>query len=464
MVLRKALRLGDTPRLAFVGAGGKTSAIFHLASSYTGRVIITTTTHFSVEQSQWGDYHFIPETIEDLGQFLDEIPNGIIILTGPFEDQRATGLSLEILTWLDQYCHAYALPMLVEADGSKQRPLKAPAQHEPAIPPFVQTVVVTAGVSSIGNPLNSEWVHRPENYEGLSGLKTGERITPGSIVKALSHPDGGLKGIPVGARKIVFLNQVDTPKLLETTGEMAKSLLINYDAVIVGSVKPGLIEEHPNIQPCVRTYPDITARIHAVHEPVAGIILAAGSAQRYGRPKQLLEWHGKPLVWHATRKALVAGLQPVIVVSGAYSDLVERVLADLEAVIVYNPEWRQGQSTSVRKGVRAIPPQIGGAVIFLADQPQTPVQLVDLLLKAHAENLTPIVVPTVEGRRGNPVLFDKDLFPELMTLTGDAGGRQLFWQHDIFEVEWDDPSIFLDIDTPDDYRRLIEKKDIYSCN
>ena len=167
------------------------------------------------------------------------------------------------------------------------------------------------------------------------------------------------------------------------------------------------------------------AEVHAVYQPVAGIILAAGSAQRMGHPKQVLEWDGEPLVRRAARTALEAGLDPVVVVTGAYPEEVVRALEGLNLRVVNNPDWEDGQSTSVRAGVAALPARTDAAVFLLADQPFVSSQLIRELFDRHAQTLAPIVAPSVMGQRANPVLFDRRTFSDLMALTGDSGGRQV---------------------------------------
>jgi probable selenium-dependent hydroxylase accessory protein YqeC len=103
----------------------------------------------------------------------------------------------------------FRVPLLIEADGSRMRPLKAPGEHEPPIPAFATQVVVVAGLTALGQPLTSDWVHRPERFAALSGLEMGQAITSEAVARALSHLSGGLKNIPAGARRVVLLNQAD---------------------------------------------------------------------------------------------------------------------------------------------------------------------------------------------------------------------------------------------------------------
>jgi molybdenum cofactor cytidylyltransferase len=196
------------------------------------------------------------------------------------------------------------------------------------------------------------------------------------------------------------------------------------------------------------------SEVLGVFEAVAGIVLAGGESQRFGEPKQLLTWKGESFVRRVAKTALKAGLNPVLVVSGAYPEAVEKEVGDLPVQIVPNLVWRQGQGTSVSAGIKALSPASGAVVFFLADQPQIPTELVLRLLDTHARTLAPVVAPWVGQQRANPVLFDRDLFLDLSRLGGEAGGRQIFSRDDVFKVPWNDPTILLDVDTPEDYMRL----------
>jgi molybdenum cofactor cytidylyltransferase len=330
--------------------------------------------------------------------------------------------------------------LLIEADGSRQKPLKAPAAHEPPIPTFADIVVVVAGLSALDKPLNDEHVHRAGIFSQLSGLPLGSLVTPQAIVEVLSHPLGGLKNMPPNARRIALLNQADTPEAQSVGGRLAHELLSHFDSVIVEAL------EHDNLQ---------------TFEPCAGIILAAGESTRFGALKQLLDWKGKPFVRQVAETALKAGLEPVVVVTGFRAADVESTLTGLPVKIIHNSEYQQGQSTSIRAGVQAVFPQgrrgVGAAVFLLADQPQIPVDVIRALVESHGQNMQAILAPLVlEDRRANPVLFDRDTFPDLMQLTGDVGGRGIFDKHRVEYLPWHDDTLLLDVDKPQDYQRLKE--------
>jgi molybdenum cofactor cytidylyltransferase len=445
MKLSYALRLSSAPRLALVGAGGKTTALFQLAREFNTPVLVTTTTHLSVEQAQLGDVHFIVESPDQIAALQTGQVRGVCVFSGPPDGAgRLAGLAAPALERLLRLADDLSLPLLIEADGSRQLPVKAPAAHEPAIPPFVDTVVVLAGLSALDKPLSPQTVHRPEAFARLSGLSSGDVIDAAALRRVLVHPQGGLKGIPPGARRILLLNQADTEALQSQARAMllprpGQPLLFPaYHAVLVASL--------------------IQQQVFAVHEPVAGIVLAAGGASRFGAPKQLLSYEGTPLVRRVAQVALASGVDPLIVVSGAFTPQISQALDGLAVELAHNPNWQEGQSTSVRLGVQRLPTDAGSVIFFLADQPFVTEGLVQALVEAHASDLAPIVAPLVDGRRSNPVLFDRRTWADFAALTGDAGGRTLFARYPAAWVPWHDPRLLLDIDTPEDYRRLLDQK------
>ncbi|MBN2387107.1 MAG: putative selenium-dependent hydroxylase accessory protein YqeC [Anaerolineales bacterium] len=443
MNLSQALRLPSAPCLALVGAGGKTTALFMLARQLAP-AIVTTTTHLGAWQVHLADRHLILSSPADLAALEKDALQGVTLVTGPLEGQRAHGVDESIASWLHAFCERRCLPLLVEADGSRAKPLKAPADHEPAIPPFVETVVVVAGLSALGGALAQENVQRVEQFRRVSDSSDQQRITPELVAKVLTSEQGGLKNIPIGARRVALLNQADTPALQAQGKQLAEAILPAYDAVVIAALQPA-------------GQPTINSLVHATIEPVAGILLAGGEASRFGQPKQLLDFHGQPFVRAAARAAITAGLSPVIAVSGAHAQAVEAAVEGLPLTTIHNSDWQSGQATSIRTGVGALSSRVGAVIFLLADQPQVTPAVLRALTESHSATLAPIIAPLVLEQRANPVLFDRVTFPDLRALCGDTGGRALFTHFPVNYLPWHDASLLTDVDTPDDYRRLLDE-------
>lgn len=451
MNLVQAIRLTGNEAVALVGSGGKTTALFQLARQLKPPVIVSTTTHLSIQQARFADLHFLVRTVEDLEDLKNSISPDVILVTGdPTQEGRLAGLPPHLLNNLFRITKEKDIPFLIEADGSRQKPLKAPSNHEPVIPDFVSIVVIVAGLSGLGKPLSSEWVHRPESFAHISGLQIGETITSDALERVLTSPEGGLKGIAENCRRVIILNQADSMESQAQAQKMSLNLLNYSAAVCVASLEP-TFDQPTSRRADEYLYPTI----YAVHERVAGVVLAGGGSKRFGKPKQILTWRGKTFIQQVVSTALVAGLSPLILVTGANHDQIIKLVGEEVKQVIHNPEWESGQSTSVRAGLSALDPNVGGAVFLLVDQPQIPATLIRALVELHASTLAPIVAPMVNDRRANPVLFDRVTFPDFVDLRGDQGGRALFARNPVSWLEWQDESILLDVDSPEDYQRLL---------
>ncbi len=201
----------------------------------------------------------------------------------------------------------------------------------------------------------------------------------------------------------------------------------------------------------------MTHAILSSDDKVAAIILAAGASLRMGKPKLLLPWQGKPIIHYAVNAALDSGLDPVLVITGKYHKEICQALSGTPVTIVENDNWLEGQSSSVRRGIEALPQDTLAVVFLLGDQPLIPASAISALVKHYLEAKTrPLVLaPRIDGKRANPVLFDKAVFPDLKLLTGDAGARQIFAQYPPTFIDMDEPDLLLDIDSPEDYEKLI---------
>ena len=186
---------------------------------------------------------------------------------------------------------------------------------------------------------------------------------------------------------------------------------------------------------------------------IAAVILAAGRSTRMGGPNKLLaELNGKPLVRTVTEQALASNASDVIVVTGYQAAEVEKALAGLKVKFVRNPDFAAGIASSVKAGIAAVPQDADGAVVCLGDMPLIDAHLIDRLIDAFAPDRGQLIaVPVSNSRRGNPVLWSRRFFDELMTLDGDIGARHLIARHGeaVAEVAVEGHGAFLDIDTPE---------------
>lgn len=444
--LRCALRLErlSRPVVAFAGGGGKSAAMFRLARELaaTGRrVVVTTTTRIFEAQIGLNPAWLTADALDRLNDLLTT--HGRVLITGG-SDGRGKAIGLDPAEVDRLAARPDVDAVLVEADGSRMRPFKAPAAHEPVIPSSTTHLVPVVGADVLGQPLDEGHVHRAELVAALADVPLRTPITPEIVAAILTHPQGGVKGRPAGARVVPLVNKAD----LNPDGAIAvaRALLRSpaIDEVIVGAVRRA----------------DAGLRVYG---RTAGVILAAGQATRFGRTKQLMPWNGSTLVGHMAQTALAAGLDPVLVVVGHEARRVAAAVAHLPVRIVPNPDYVQGQSTSLRAAVQTLlesvspeSPGANAALFLLADQPGVTPAIIAALQEAHRASLAPIVVPRFRGQRGNPVLFDRTLWPELLSIRGDSGGRALFRAHGaaIAAVDFDTPVVVQDIDTLDEYEAL----------
>jgi len=214
-------------------------------------------------------------------------------------------------------------------------------------------------------------------------------------------------------------------------------------------------DQIPMTNPQSATCTEPSRSIGNPQSAVAAIVLAAGESHRFGQPKQLMPVGDKTMIQHVVDITLDSPIEQVIVVLGCRATEIRASLASRPVQVVVNEKWRSGLSSSVQAGLLAMKPEMGAVLFVLADQPGITTEVIAKLVERYRETQAPIVVPTHRGRRGNPVLFDRSLFRELMEVKGDQGGRQLIAEHrdELEEVEVETEAIFTDIDTADDYQR-----------
>jgi molybdenum cofactor cytidylyltransferase len=201
----------------------------------------------------------------------------------------------------------------------------------------------------------------------------------------------------------------------------------------------------------------VTARIDACinardRRRVAAVILAGGLSRRMGSNKLLEVVNGKPMIASVVDAMLAAGASPVVVVTGHQAELVREALKDRPVTFAHNPDFIQGMSTTLRRGIEALPDDIDAAVVSLGDMPFLTGDHISRLIDAFAPDKgRPICVPAFQGQRGNPILWGRIFFDELRQVQGDMGAREVVKRHANAGhlVAMDDDAVLRDVDTPD---------------
>ena len=228
MRLADALGVTRDEVVAFVGGGGKTTAMFRLAGEVVEsgeRVIATTTTHIFAAQIALAPAHVAAAEATQASVAAALASHGHVLVIGATDagSGRAGGVAVELFSrlraWFPGVC------IVNEADGSRMRAFKAPAAHEPVIPVETTLVVPVVGADVLGKTLDDANVHRPELVSALSGAAPGATITPEIVARVLAHPDGGRKGVPAGARVSVMINKVENLPDRAPAREIAERLL-----------------------------------------------------------------------------------------------------------------------------------------------------------------------------------------------------------------------------------------------
>jgi molybdenum cofactor cytidylyltransferase len=474
MLLSYALRIHSGDVVTFTGAGGKTTLMFRLAEELRAAgltVITTTTTRVSAEQTRLAparlalDTAMAPDVLAArVGMAIAAYGHVFLYSPSTVEPGKVAGISPQVVDTLA--ARRAADVIIVEGDGARRLPFKAPAEHEPVVPAATTILAPVVGLDVLGAPLDVDHVHRPERIAGLTGAAPDDSVTPALIAAVLAHPQGGIKGLPPVARLVPVLNKTDDPPRLDAAHEIARLLLAagEIDGVIIARAQGGATLPAP---PDSTLFEDGQPALEAWTRTGA-VVLAAGGASRYGALKQLLPWRdARPLVAHVAAQALACpDVSRVVVTVGADAEQVRHALAGYAVEAVDVPDWAEGQSRSVRAGLAALltgnahAGEPGAVLFLLADQPGISPGLLSALITKHRQTLAPVVAPRYHGRRGNPVLFDAGTFPEFDALQGDIGARPILQAHRdaIAWVDWPTPEVVEDIDTPENYRDLAARK------
>ncbi|MGZ7032734.1 MAG: nucleotidyltransferase family protein, partial [Thermoanaerobaculia bacterium] len=179
---------------------------------------------------------------------------------------------------------------------------------------------------------------------------------------------------------------------------------------------------------------------------ISAIVLAAGESKRFGSAKQLARVDDKLLLQHTLDNLAASRVDDIVVVLGANAEAIRREIQFGRARVVSNPDYADGMSTSIHAGLRAIDAE--AAMIVLGDEPYVRTDTLNALIDEYRRTRGKVIVPTYNGFRGNPVIVDRSLFNEMMTIRGDIGCRAIFGNHEVTKIAVDDRGVIMDVDTP----------------
>jgi molybdenum cofactor cytidylyltransferase len=443
--LLTAFGLGDKPELiALVGGGGKTSLLFALAKVLPGRVVVTTTTRIFAAQMKLATAVLSQNNLHQLSQKLDE--HRICLVIGEVQGDKAVGVTPALPGQL--LARSDVDFVLVEADGSRMRPIKAPAPHEPVIPPETTLVVPVVGIDALNGRIE-DVAHRPELVRAVIGNQlsvignqysvSSDQLSVEDVAALLAHPQGGMKGVPEGARVIPLINKVETEEQLLAARQIAHHTLRSapyaLHAVVIGAVKT----PHP---------------IREVHQQVTAVILAAGEGKRMRQTKQLLPWGQTTVLAQTIGNVKNTAVHHHLLISGHEADKIEAIAAAEGVSTIHNPQYATGEMlSSLQTAIPHLSPQTAAILVMLGDQPMVAPEAIDRLLVAFWQGQGEIVAPVFEGKRGNPVLIGRSHFAALLALPPGDAPRTLLQQHPVYLVEMATDSVLRDLDKPEQYDR-----------
>ncbi|MEQ9520523.1 MAG: molybdopterin-binding/glycosyltransferase family 2 protein [Parvibaculum sp.] len=274
----------------------------------------------------------------------------------------------------------------------------------------------------------------------------GMPVDPGNLLLTAELRGRHVLGLP-GCARSPKLNGADWVIARLAAGIMVRSEDIQNMGV------GGLLKEIPS-RPQPRN--KNTKAMKTKPRRIAAIILAAGRSTRMGEENKLTAEVGlKPMIAHVTDAALSAHIDEIILVTGHEEEKVLKALGGRPLTHTHNPDYAEGLSTSIKAGIKAAitcSPPVDAALILLGDMPLINADIINQLIEAHApDDDRLIIVPSVKGKRGNPVLWDASFFPELQALSGDMGAKHLIAENVglVVEVEIESEAPLIDIDTKD---------------
>ena len=433
--------------VAFIGAGGKTSAMVRLGEELKSdgwRVLATTTTRVAEDELNCFPHATTLDSIpspQHLSALLTE--HGLVFLYDRLWGGKALGLPPEAVSNLVDEIDSDAI--LVEADGSRRYPLKAPYDHEPVIPAETTLAVPVAGMDALGQPFNGKTVYNTDRIVERYGFPLERPIQAAWIAQIVRDETLGLRGIPEGTRTIPLLNRVGMGVVHRLKARRTAQMILQQGrvaGVVLGQVQ------------------DADMPVLEVQRRIAAIVLAGGLSRRMGQSKPLLPWGDQTVIETIVQRLMPLRLSDVVVVTGYRSKDVKAAVKGTGARTAHNRRFASGEMlSSLQVGLEALDDNVAACMVFLGDQPQISARLVHQIMTAYAQGQGGIVAPSFMKRRGHPILIDRRYWRDILELPDGGAPRDVINanQADIAYILANDDSILRDMDTPEEYQAALKR-------
>ncbi|MFO7952420.1 MAG: selenium cofactor biosynthesis protein YqeC [Bacillota bacterium] len=447
--LYRCLEIKPPAVVSFYGAGGKTTLISRLAAEMNAlglKTLFTTTTKIAKPLSIPLFCNFSTRSL--LNQLKEHYRDhsSAVLGTKLLADGKIEGITPDLVNHLYK---ELGITTLVEADGSRGLPLKGYAPYEPVLPPCSEYIIAVAGADALYAPFDQRFVHRPKELYQVVASGKEKTISETTLALAFKHMlDLGEKQAPQ-AQAFFILNKVDVlanpgPVLLKIAGRLTAEQVTAKRLFSTEATFPEPVKIDLNLNKPKKLV------------SVSCVILAAGESSRMGKDKMALQIKDKTILETTLEQVKASRIKDIVIVVRPDSIITEKIKAGNYKVIE-NVNYKKGLSQSLKLGLQAVDNNAQGVIFALGDQPLIPPWVYRFLVEGYAKNLKPVTIPTCQGQRGNPVLFDRKIWPALMELEGDQGGRQIIsrlTQNEVDQIETGATEILFDVDTKEDYNNL----------
>lgn len=419
--------------ISITGGGGKTTSMFRLGrelKKFGKKVLITTTTGIFTPQE--GTYEKLILLEEDEND-LNDLPIGITIIGSKIDKKKKKLMGIDVGIIDEFFKNNLFDYIIVEADGSKRKSIKAPASHEPVIPSLTTKTIGVIGMDVVHKRIYEENVHRANIFANLTNSKLGDIINEDVIYNLIISKKGIFKGSPKGSDRYIILNKVETNERRKVAEKIKYKLLmnnINIKNLIIGSI--------------------------GKEAKVTGIIMASGFSRRMKRDKLLLKLGDMTVIERVIKSCVRSNLDDIIVIYRRNEIRDIAIRNNLKTV--FNEFADKGQSESIKRGVNSISKDTEGIMFIVGDQPHLDSKTINRLLDEFERDKEKIIIPIYNKSKGNPTIFPISLKKEFFSLKGDVGGKEIINNNleQVNYIEIKNYKAGRDMDTVEEYEKLKE--------